>query len=124
MSNGRSSNINLVGYVGNEIELKTTATGKKVLNISVSENIVSGKDENKKTRTIWHKLVLWEKAAEHHVKYIQKGDKITVLGGNLDYEKRDIGEITVQQAFITNASIFYSKNNIKINMGEDNFNLT
>ncbi|MCK5074657.1 MAG: single-stranded DNA-binding protein [Bacteriovoracaceae bacterium] len=124
MSNGRSSNINLVGYVGNEIELKTTSTGKKVLNISVSENIVSGRGNERKTRTIWHKIVLWEKAAEHHAKYIKKGDKITIMGGNLDYETREIGEHRISQAFIANPQIFYSKNNLKINMGDEGVNLS
>jgi len=124
MSFNRSSNVNLVGYVGNEIELKTTPTGKKVLNISVSENITSGSGDDKKNRTIWHKIVLWEKAAEHHANFIKKGDKITILGGNLDYETREIGDNKIQQAFISNPQIFYSKNNLKISMGNERLNLS
>ena len=123
MSFNRSSQVNLVGYVGNEIEVRTTPTGKKVLNISISENIVSGSGDEKKTRTIWHKIVLWEKAAEHHAQYIKKGDKITIMGGNLDYEIREIGEHKILQAFIANPQIFYSKNNLKVKMGGDDFHL-
>lgn len=105
----RSNNVNLIGNIGNEVKLVETPTGKKVLKLSIAENITSGSGENKKTRTIWHKVVLWEKSAELHAKHIQKGDKITLLNGNLDYEIREIEGQKVLQAFIVNPQIFYSK---------------
>lgn len=83
------------GRIGKEIELKTTPTGKSVVNFSLAVTF----DD----RTDWFLCVAWDKAAEALSKYARKGDRLTI-GGRLltrEYqhngENRKITEINVEK---------------------------
>ena len=68
--------VNIIGRVGAEIELRYTPSGKAVteLNLAVDD----GWGENKKTA--WIGVTLWDKTAECAAKYVRKGDRLGITG--------------------------------------------
>ena len=66
------NSIVLTGRVGNNIELKTTGTGKSVCNMTLA---VKNDDQ-----TNWIRCVAWEKTAEALSKFAHKGDRLTIKG--------------------------------------------
>lgn len=71
----------LIGNLGNEPDVRTTETGKKMARFSMatSETYRNAKGE-KVTDTQWHKLVAWGKLAEIVEKYLAKGREVAVEG--------------------------------------------
>lgn len=79
---GRSLNeVNLIGRVGGDPEVKYTQSGKPVANFSVATD-ESWKDSNgeKHEQTEWHRIVVWQKLAEIAGEYVHKGDLIYLKG--------------------------------------------
>jgi len=72
--------VNLIGRVGQDPELRNTGE-TKVVNLSLA---TSEKWKNKAGETQekaeWHRLVFWDKLAEIVNKYVQKGSLIYVSG--------------------------------------------
>lgn len=62
----------LVGNLGADVELRETASGKSVGNVSLATK--QGDD------TEWHKIVVWDKTAENMAKYTAKGSSVYVEG--------------------------------------------
>ena len=72
----------LVGNLGNDPEVRYTANGLCVANVSVATSEVS-KDKTtgeKKTTTEWHKVVFFGNLAEIVNKWLKKGSTIYVEG--------------------------------------------
>jgi len=80
MSNLRN-NVQLIGNLGKEIELKTTPTGKYVTSFSIATRDAY---KNQAGETIedtqWHNVVAWGKQAELLAKFLKKGSKVYVQG--------------------------------------------
>jgi single-strand DNA-binding protein len=70
------NSVNLIGRVGNDIELRYTPSGKAVTEISLA--VDDGWGENKKTA--WIGVTVWGQTAEIAAKYVRKGDQIGVSG--------------------------------------------
>lgn len=68
--------VNVIGRVGAEIEIRYTASGKAVgeLNLAVDD----GYGENKKT--VWLGVTLWGQTAELAQKAVRKGDRLGITG--------------------------------------------
>ena len=66
----------LTGRAGKDVELKNTASGVPVANVSMAVDYGSG--DNKKTS--WVDLVFFKKAAEIAAQYIKKGTLFGVSG--------------------------------------------
>lgn len=66
----------LVGRLGKDPELRTTASGKQNCRFSLATD--SGYGDNK--RTDWHNIVAWEKTAEVCARYLRKGSLVYVEG--------------------------------------------
>ena len=67
----------IVGTLGRDPEIKYTASGSAVANISVATN-ESWKDKNTgemQERTEWHRIVLFGKLAEIAAQYLKKGSQ-------------------------------------------------
>ena len=80
MSNLRNS-VRLVGHLGNEPEVKTTATNKKLAKVSIATNSSFKNEKGEKVEeTQWHNLVLWDKNAAVAEKYLHKGSEISIEG--------------------------------------------
>ena len=73
--------VQLIGYLGQDPEVKEYADGKKVANMSIATNENSRDDNGKKvTDTQWHTVVAWGKLAEIAEKYLLKGIELAIVG--------------------------------------------
>ncbi len=80
MSNLRNS-VRLVGHLGNEPEVKTTATNKKLAKVSIATNSSFKNEKGEKIEeTQWHNLVMWDRNAALAEKYLKKGSEISIEG--------------------------------------------
>jgi len=71
----------LIGHLGNDPELRTTASGQSVVNFTIATN-ENFKDSsgNLQEKTEWHRLVAWGKLAEICHQYLKKGRQVYVEG--------------------------------------------
>ena len=79
--------VQLIGFLGQEIELKEYAEGKKVAHVTMATHEYR-KDENgkKETLTTWHNLTAWGKKAEVMARIFTKGQRLYVEG-KLNYRE-------------------------------------
>ena len=68
--------VNIVGRLGKDPELKYTPNGKAVVKLSVAVNERYGGE----TRTYWFPVVCWNGLAETVAQYLKQGSKIAVNG--------------------------------------------
>jgi single-strand DNA-binding protein len=66
----------IIGNVGGEVTLRTTNTGKQVVNFSVAVNERFGDQE----QTTWFQVVAWEQLAQIAADHIDKGQLLLVEG--------------------------------------------
>lgn len=72
--------VQLIGNVGNDPEITSFESGKKVVRFSLATNDYYRKDGEKIQQTDWHNLVAWGKQAELVENYVSKGKEIAVQG--------------------------------------------
>lgn len=72
----------IVGFLGNDPEVRTMPTGDLVVNISVatSESWTDKNSGEKKEVTEWHRIVFYRRQAEICGQYLQKGSQVYVEG--------------------------------------------
>lgn len=71
----------IIGNLGQNPEIRHTADGKAVANLSIATSEkYYGKDGKLKEDTEWHRVVLYDKKAELASKYLKKGSKIAIEG--------------------------------------------
>ncbi|WP_311514817.1 single-stranded DNA-binding protein [Oligella urethralis] len=71
----------LVGRLGADPDIRATASGMQVANLSLATNHVSkDKDGNKDSQTEWHKVIFFGRQAEVCAQYLRKGSQIYVEG--------------------------------------------
>jgi single-strand DNA-binding protein len=71
----------LLGNVGKDPEIKSTAGGIMVANFSIAtSDRTKDKDGNWQDRTEWHNLVAFQRTAEIIRDYVKKGSKLYVEG--------------------------------------------
>lgn len=68
--------VNLIGRLGQEVDLKYTQNGKAVASISMA----TSEKRSGQEKTEWHKVIVWEKLAELCNQYLTKGSQILVTG--------------------------------------------
>ena len=105
MMNALKNKVQLIGNLGNDPEIITLDSGKKLakLQIATNETYTNATGE-KITDTQWHNLVAWNKTAEIVEKYLKKGREVMVEGKltSRSYEtsageKRYITEVVVNE---------------------------
>lgn len=73
--------VNLIGRLGADPEVRNTNDGKKVVSISVATSERwKDRDGEKQERTEWHRVVVFEPAANFVADYCNKGDLVYILG--------------------------------------------
>lgn len=84
------NNVQLIGRLGNEPEVRTFDSGKKMASFSlaINESYTNNKGERVE-ETQWHNIVVWGKKVEVVEKYLTKGSEIAISGRlvNRSYEK-------------------------------------
>lgn len=102
--------VQLIGHLGNDPEVKTTESGKKLVrfNVATNDNYKNAKGE-KITETQWHKLIAWGKVAEIAEKFLVKGTEVVVEGKLINHSysdkegvKKYISEIQVNELLLLN----------------------
>lgn len=84
------NNVQLIGRLGNDPELRTFDSGKKMTSFSMATNETYYNNSGEKvTDTQWHNIVAWGKKAEIIDGYLKKGSEIALQGKlmNRKYEK-------------------------------------
>ena len=78
---GSVNKVILIGNLGADPEIRTTASGQMVCNLSIatSENF-KDREGNRQERTEWHRVVLWGRLAELAQQYLGKGRKVYIEG--------------------------------------------
>ena len=89
MMNTLRNKVQLVGNLGNDPEIITLDSGKKIAKFSLATNeYYKDADGQKQTKTEWHNLIAWNKTAELVENYLTKGKEIAI-DGKLTYRSWD-----------------------------------
>ncbi|MGQ0562439.1 MAG: single-stranded DNA-binding protein [Gemmatimonadota bacterium] len=79
----------LIGNVGAEPEIRTTATGKRVAKLSLATSrTYNDRTGQKQEKTEWHRLTAWDRTAEIIEQYVHKGDRLYVEG-SIEYSQTE-----------------------------------
>ena len=72
----------IVGTLGNDPEVKYSASGSAIANLSVatSEQWKDKQTGEKKEQTEWHRVVIFGKLAEVAAEYLRKGSQVYIEG--------------------------------------------
>ena len=78
---GTVNKVILIGRLGQDPEVKYTASGTAVVNVSIATNTsYKGQDGNTVENTEWNRVVAWRRLAEVIGQYAKKGSRIYVEG--------------------------------------------
>ena len=97
--------VQLIGNLGNDPEIITLESGKKLAKFSIATN-ESYKNAmgEKVTDTQWHNIIAWNKTADIIEKYVTKGNEIAIEGKltsrsyeNKEGEKKNITEVVCNE---------------------------
>jgi len=103
--NSLRNKVQLIGNLGNDPEIITLESGKKLAKFSLATN-ESYKDASghKVDNVQWHNLVAWNKTADIIEKYVTKGKEVAIEGKltsrsyeTKEGEKRYITEVVVNE---------------------------
>lgn len=104
--------VQLIGNVGNAVEIKNTESGKKLARFSIAtnESYRNAKGE-KVTETTWHNLVAWGKVAELAEKLLLKGTEVVIEGKltNKSYTDKDGNKKYVSEVQVNELLLLGSK---------------
>ena len=90
--------VQLIGFLGQEIEVKEYAEGKKMARMSMATHESRKNEEGKReTLTTWHNLIAWGKTAEVMQKVFSKGQRL-YIEGKLSYREYTNSENVKKQA--------------------------
>ena len=107
------NNVVILGTLGNKPELKTFANGGKASRISVatSRSWIDSASGERKEKTQWHTVVLRNRQAEIAVQYLDKGDRVGIIG-YLETRSYEQGGITfyITEIISTNLQMISTKN--------------
>jgi len=73
--------VQLIGYVGQDPEIKILEGGKKVAKMTIVTKEVYYKENGDRVEQIeWHKVAAWGKSADIIEKYVTKGKEVAIEG--------------------------------------------
>ncbi len=87
----------LVGNVGRDPDVQTTAAGTKVVHMSLATSRRIPRDSGYEDRTDWHRLTLWNRLAELAEEYVRKGDRL-YIEGRMEYASYEKNGVTIPTA--------------------------
>lgn len=82
MAKGSVNKVIILGRLGQDPDVKATASGTQVANLSVATTEIGPKnDQGQRTETTeWHRVVLFGRTAEIAAQYLNKGSQVYVEG--------------------------------------------
>lgn len=79
--NALKNRVQLIGNLGNNPEIITLESGKKLAKFAIATNETYKNARGEKiTDTQWHNVVAWNKTAEIIEKYLEKGKEVMIEG--------------------------------------------
>lgn len=79
--NNLRNRVQLIGHLGQDPEIKTLESGKKVANFTIATNDSFKNTEGQKVEeTTWHNIVAWNGLAERAAKFLKKGKEVAIDG--------------------------------------------
>ena len=77
--NAMKNRVQLIGNVGNDPEVKTLESGKKLAHLTIATNDVYRNEKGDKVeQTEWHRVTAWGKVAEIIEKFVVKGKEVAI----------------------------------------------
>ena len=110
--NSLRNRVQLIGHLGQDPEIKTLESGKKVTHFTLATNDSYKNAEGEKVEeTTWHNIVAWNGTAEIATKFLKKGKEVCIEG-RLSYRTytdktgntRNATEITVTDILLLHSS--------------------
>ncbi|MFD1602018.1 single-stranded DNA-binding protein [Flavobacterium artemisiae] len=106
--NAMKNRVQLIGNVGNDPEIKTLESGKKLAHLTIATNEIYRNDKGDKVeQTEWHRVTAWGKTAEIIEKFVVKGKEIAVEGklthrsyDDKNGDKKYITEVVVNEILL------------------------
>lgn len=100
--------VQLIGNLGNNPEIITLDSGKKLAKFSLATNETYKNAQGEKViDTQWHNLVAWNKTAELAEKYLEKGKEVAIEGkltsrsyDDKEGNKRYVTEVVVNELLL------------------------
>jgi single-strand DNA-binding protein len=87
----------LVGNIGRDPDVQTTAAGAKVAHVSLATSRRFAREGATEERTEWHRLTLWDRLAQLAEDYVRKGDRVYVEG-RMEYDSFERNGVTIPTA--------------------------
>jgi single-strand DNA-binding protein len=87
----------LVGNIGRDPDVQTTASGAKVAHVSLATSRRFAREGATEERTEWHRLTLWDRLAQLAEDYVRKGDRVYVEG-RMEYDSFERNGVTIPTA--------------------------
>ena len=101
------NNVQLIGRLGQDPQVRDFESGKKMATFSIATNDVYYNNKGEKVEdTQWHNIVVWGKKAEVVESYLKKGSEVALQGKliNRSYEKdgntRYVTEISLNEMYM------------------------
>ena len=81
MSTSVDNRVQLLGFLGQDVELRELAQGKKLARFSLATNEIRRTGDGQPEKiTTWHNLIAWGQVAETMNDLLRKGTKVFVEG--------------------------------------------
>lgn len=108
------NNVSLFGRIANDLELKTTTSGKQICNFNLAINKYNSEDAN------FIPCRVWNKTAENLTRYKKKGDQI-VLNGTIEVSNYEDTDGNKRKNVYVNANqIFFVSNSNNQSVNSEN----
>lgn len=100
--------VQLVGNLGADPEVITFDNGKMKANFKMATNETYSVNDEVKTDTQWHNIVVWGKQAEITQKYLKKGSEVAIEGklSYRSYEDKEGQKKFITEILLSNYIIF------------------
>ncbi len=106
--NAMKNRVQLIGNAGNDPEVKTLESGKKLAHLTIATNEIYRNDKGEKVEhTEWHRVTAWGKTAEIIEKFVVKGKEVAIDGklthrsyDDKNGEKKYITEVVVNEILL------------------------
>lgn len=108
---GSVNRVILIGNLGADPDVKTTASGQMVANLSIATSeTFNNREGERQERTEWHRVQLWGKLAELAQRYLAKGRKVYIEGRiqTRSWDDQQSGQKRYATEIVANQMVFLS----------------
>lgn len=117
---GSLNKVMLIGNLGKDPELRTTASGASVANMSIATKEFTTKNGKAESKSEWHNIVLWGKLADNAANFLQKGSSVFIEGRlqTTSYRNKDGNTVYKTEIVASNMQFLTKTNNSNTQQGQ------